>query len=590
VNARQRLARYAAALALLLSLAFGFYAVLEALGPRGFSFRDETFCFHQALSYRAGYPWLLTWANGNLLKLCQFKLYALSGSFQALHVPSLLAVALEAASLYFIGRRLGGPRVGQGAFLAALLSATALVQARSLLPFATLPGLLALSVALAFRRKEWAFLGGLLLASGFLDYEATAFALPGAAAFFYFEPRLKRSAAHAWALGVLVGIAAVLWVSRHSLADWWTMRTTYNAPLQASVRNPMGLRFWRWFFGGQAEAYLGVSGHGTFALWALPLAFVGLAWQGRRRAWLPLWLAGALLALVPSSQKFEPQRALAAVIPLALAAGFGWRWLWQQARSRTWLALLALALPLFGLWQEIHAFEASMLLGQRDYQRSQAWLALAKDPTVAGKVDAALLPLGLTWESALGSAANPHTAPLVWVPTDLDRDAPAGQAQVLHYPDGSVTGDLLLALPETDPLRQDLAWLRPFWLRISGLRGQREPAIQACRSALQAGLVKTPLARAAVWDKLLDDAIQSNRLTVDDLKALDQEAFRSPFFYRARMIYTWPKDLRLTRAFCALLARHSGADKLTEDERGLLAIPWDQVAATPHSPAWPAFQ
>jgi hypothetical protein len=50
----------------------GLYALLEALGPRGFSFRDETFCFHQALAFRAGFPWALTWANGNLLKLFQF--------------------------------------------------------------------------------------------------------------------------------------------------------------------------------------------------------------------------------------------------------------------------------------------------------------------------------------------------------------------------------------------------------------------------------------------------------------------------------------------------------------------------------------
>jgi hypothetical protein len=574
-------------LTLLLCGVLGLYAALEAFGPRGFSFRDETFCFHQALSYRAGYPWTLTWANGNLLKLAQFSLYSLTHSFKALHVPALCAVLLQAASLCFIGRRLGGPRVAQGAALAILLNATALVQARSLLPFATLPALMALSVALGLQRPRLAFLGGLLLACGFLDYEATVFALPGAAAFFFFEPKLKRPAAWAWALGLALGLAGVLWVSRHSLADWWSFRMAYNRPLETAAHNPSPQRLWCWFFGGPAEAYLGVTGHGTFALWALPLALLGLGLQAKRRPWLWLWTGGALLALVPASEKFEPQRALAGLIPLSLAAGFGWRWLWQRARTRPGLAVLALALPVFGLWQETRAFEHSMAQGQAAYQRSQVWLGLAKDPAVAGKLDAALLPIGLTLECAVGSASDPGSAPYVWVPGDLAADAPEAPSQALHYSDGSFTGDLLLALPASAPLRQDLAWLRPFWLRLSGWRGQRQPAIEACREALLRGAVKTALARAALWDTLLDDAIQSDRLNIKDLQALDHEGLRSPHFYRTRMIYSRPKDLRLTYWFCTLLQKYAGTEKLQDDERQLLTRPWAELPRTPGAPDWP---
>jgi hypothetical protein len=139
-------------------------------------------------------------------------------------------------------------------------------------------------------------------------------------------------------------------------------------------------------------------------------------------------------------------------------------------------------------------------------------------------------------------------------------------------------------------LSSDLALLRPFWLKISGLRGLRQPSIEACRQALAGDTLKTPLARAAVWNKLLEDAIQSNRLTPDDLLALDHGGFRSPFLYRARMAYSWPRDLRLTRSLCALLARHAGSDKLTEQERQLLTQPWDALPASPGAPDWPKFQ
>src|SRR6202008_2666140 len=102
------------------------------------------------------------------------------------------------------------------------------------------------------------------------------------------------------------------------------------------------------FFGARPEAYLGVRGHGSFAYWALPLALIGLGLQGWRRRWLWVWLLVALLALASGSVKFEPQRSIAALVPLCLAAGFGWRWLCQQGRLRRWAALLSLALPLLG--------------------------------------------------------------------------------------------------------------------------------------------------------------------------------------------------------------------------------------------------
>jgi hypothetical protein len=498
----------------------------------------------------------------------------------------LLALPLQAASLYIIAKRLGGPRAGQGAALATLLSATALLQARSLLPFATLPCLLSLGLALSFQGSYWALLGGLLCASGFLEYEATAFVLPGLAALLFFEPRLKRREAWAFALGGVLGTLVVVWLCRESLTQWWAYRMAYNRPLQSVPDNPVAARLWAWFFGGKPQAYLGILDHGTFAAWALPLGLLGLGLQSRRRPWILAWILGSLLALVPASAKFEPQRALSALIPLSLAAGLGWKTVWVWTRQRPWLAWALLILPFAGAAFEIHAFERSMQAGQADYQRSQAWESLAKDPSMAGQVDASLLPLGLTLECLLGPP-TPGQAPWVWLPSDLDRDAPQWPGQALRYGDGTPTGDLLMRVPLDEPLRQDLQHLRPLWLQISGLRGRRERSIPACRAALAGGQVNSHLARAAVWDFLLDACIQTNRLSVEDLRDLDSEAFRSPFFYRARLLYSWPKDLRLSYWLCYLMKKHCGAERLQDNERQLLAQAWDQIPSSPGAPAWP---
>jgi hypothetical protein len=571
----------------LLAGVMGLYALLEALGPRGFSFRDETFCFHQALSYRAGYPWAWTWANGNLLKLLQFQLYAWTGRWQVLHLPALLALGAQAGAVYAIGKRLGGPRVAQGALLASLLSATALLQARSLLPFATLPCLLALSAALALQGPRWACLGGLVCACGFLEYEATAFALPGLAALLFFEPTLERRSAWAFAMGAGLGLGLVAWLCRDSLLEWWSYRLAYNHPWAATAGNPVAQRLGAWFLGGEPQAYLGIRDHGVLAAWALPLGLLGLGLQARRRPWLLLWVAGALAALLPASSKFEPQRAFPALIPLGLAAGFAWRALWCATPRRPWLAYALLALPLLGAAYEVSAFERSMRAGEAEYQRSQAWQRLAQDPAVAGHVDAALLPVGLTFECLNGPPRPGTPAPWVWMPSDLDHDAPHWPGQAVSYPDGRPTGDLLMQVPAGDPLRQDLEVLRPLWLQISGLRGRREPAIAACRQALAGGRLHSHLGRCAVWDFLMDACIKSDSLRVADLQALDREGIHSAFFYRARLIYSRPKDQRLSYWLCSLLRKHAGADKLQDDERQLLAQDWDQLPPAPGAPAWP---
>ena len=568
---------------LLLSF-FGLYAVLELLGPRAFCIRDETFCFHQALIFRSTGPLAIAWGDGNILKFFQYTAYQMSGRWRAMHLPVLGALVAQGWALYSIGFRLGGRRVAQGALLAALLSATALLQARSLLSFAILPGLLSVAVALILRGGIWAWVGGALFSAGFLDYEATLFALPGLAALLYLEPRLARSSSRRGLAGMLLGLALVLWACRYSLGEWWLQRMSYNLPSRHLSEQHFFGRIFAWFFGGDAQAYLGVTGHGSFATWALPLAVLGLGLQARRRPWLLVWLFGGLVAMLPASAKLEPQRAFHIVLPLSLAAGFGWRWIWWRARWRPWLAWLLLLLPVVGLGWEQRAFEQSMRAGQDLYGRSQAWSRLGHDPAFTGKIDASLMPLGFAWEALVEPPAG--TAPWVWVPSDLAQELPAHEVEqrALQDAEGRFTGDLLIALPDQDPLRKDLAVLRQHWSHQARLKSDM---VTGYRRLLHDHGIKTSMGRAVLEKFLIEAGIQSDHYGLEDLQHLAQEPFKSPLLYRSMLIPTWPKDLRLSYWLCHLLEKHCGSSSLSDQERQLLSHPWAEIPISPGAPAWP---
>jgi hypothetical protein len=569
----------------LLLAAFALLAILEAFGPHGFAGRDEIMVLEDMARRAQGGIAFPPWGNGCLLKSVQEWLWKASGSWQSAHVPVLLAMGVEAGALGWLGWQLGGRALAQGAVLAALLSATTLLQARSLLPFAILPALLSLSAALILRGRWWALLGGALLACGFLEYEGTLFALPGFAALLFLEPRLRGRRPWATSLtGFTLALAGVLYYCRAGLAEWWHFRQAYAAPLHNAAPERTLLQLSSWCFGGRPEAYLGVYGHPVPALWVLPFLGAGLILQARRRPWLILWIVAALAALLPASGAFEPQRTVAAFPALALAAGFGWKWAWTRARPRPALAWLLVTLPWLGLGLEQRALDQSMALGQERYERSQAWIAVSQDPRFHSKVDAMLMPSGLAIESVVGPLQGP--AQWVWLPGDLGDDAPPWKGVALKDSQGHFTGDALAQVPAgPQPLLADLAFLRAFWVKLP----RERPLIAiACRQALQGPALKTPVARASVWMTLILWGVPVGSFSIDDLKALDAEGFKSPRFYRASTTPAMAKDLRLYYWFLWLMRRHAGAERMTPGEREFLAQNWAQVQQAPGSPAWPA--
>jgi hypothetical protein len=571
----------------LLLLAFALLALLEAFGPRGFSGRDELLVL-QDMARRAQGPAIPAWGNwgnGCMLKILQSRAWVWSGDWRSLHVPVLLAIALEGAALGWLGCCLGGRAVAQGAILAGLLSATTLLHARSLLPFAILPALLCVSAALMLRGRWAALAGGLLLACGFLDYEGTVFALPGLAAMLALEPRLRQR--HAWApalLGFAGGLAAVLYYCRFGLREWWDYRLTFYPPFANVTGGYTWLELRSWLWGGNPEAYLGVHGHPVPALWVLPFLGAGLILQTRRRPWLIVAILAGLAGLMPASGAFEPQRTVAAFPALALAAGFGWKWAWDQARPRPALAWLLLVLPWLGLGLEQRALDRSLLLGSERYARSQAWMAVAQDPRIHSKVNAMLMPAGLAMESVMGPLQGP--AQWVWLPGDLGEDAPPWKGLALYDHQGHLTGDALVQIPSrgSEVLLADLAFLRTFWTQLPPLRAD---TARACRQALEGPSLKTPVARASVWMTFIMNGVPVNAFTLADLQALDREAFKSPRFYRACTSIVIGKDLRLYYWLLWLLRRHAGAEKLSPGERDFLKHPWAQIPILPDGPVWP---
>jgi hypothetical protein len=544
-----------AATAALLAVA-ALWALLETFGPRGFALRDESMVLAGAKRFAEGGGWNPAWGRGSLTRWLQYRLMAL-GSWRFLHIPILLAVVSQSALFARLGRRLGGPRVAQGALLAGVLSAAFLVQARSLLPFAVLPCLLALSMLGLLRGGAWAAAGGFVAALGLLEYEGVLLALPGLAAMSLFEPHLKDRAGRWFMLGALLALPLVLGLSLHSLQDWWRYRLMAN-PIHGDAAGALR-RVWQWFTGGPTQPFMGVSGHSAFPLWALPLALLGLATQARRRPWLWLWFLACLAAQIPGTPIFEPQRSIAALPVLCLAAGFGWAAAWRWSRSRRGLALALLCLPVLGLALELRAFDRSMRAGQEHYNRSQAWMGFARAHGGEANLDASLLPLGFAMEAVHGS--RPGLPREIWVPLDFAADAPAWPGRLMLDNAGQAT-DMVLRPPAADPLLMELAALRGTWLRFNDERSQQA---QLCREALAYRNLRSPLARLALWQVLMDNTVRAGQFTPADFDALAREHFRSPSFYQRFVQDALERDPALAGRLLQLGMRKAGAKNFPAD-------------------------
>jgi hypothetical protein len=551
-------------------------ALLEALGPRGLCLMDEVTCLWHAARVRDHGLWELAWGNGTLTRWVQGHLLALGANWRGIHAPILAALALQGWAVARLGRRLGGPLVAQGALLAAVLSATFMVQARSVLPFAELPAIACVAAVLALEGPAYAWLGGFIAALGLLEYEGVIFAYPGLLAFLLLERRVKSKTWLSFGAGFALGLPVVLAAVWPSLHDWWIYRLSHNEPGHAVRHGRMLAQLWHWLIGGNANAYLGVRYHSAFPAWALALAALGLGVQARRRSWLWLWCAVSLTALIPFSPVFEPHRAISALPALLLASGFGWRWAWQRARTRPVAAWALALLPLAGFAFELKAFERSMDDFDNTYVSSQAWMDLSRHPGPA--LNAQVLPLGWAWEAIYqGPAQGPPT--WVWVPQMLASDAPPWPAQALQSRSGAFVGDLLLQAPAQDPLLAELAWLRGFWLRLPD--SKRSQCTLLCRAALREAPLKQPLSRAALWSVFFEHAVTAGQVTDDDLRRFDREGFKSVLLYKNSLARADARQTRLTYWFLYLQRKHAEHPRLTFAEAGLLATPWDSLPPLP---------
>lgn len=545
------------------------WALIECLGPRGFALRDEATCVDLAQRFVTSHVWGPAWSRGSFLRWIQYHAMDWGHSWRWLHLPVLAAFTLQCWCLQRLARRFGSPLVAQGAVLAACLSAAALVQARSILPFAATPALLLLSVELAFQGPRRAALGGALLAVALAEYEGAFLALPGIALLLLTEPRLPKGRWKYFAFGVVLCFPFIFMLTMQNWQDWLMWRLRHNAPGAATGESsPFVLRLWQWLTGAEPNPYLGVWHHSSYAAWALPFVALGLATQWRKRAWLLVWMAGGLAGLIPGAFIFEPHRTIAAVPALSLAAGLGWAWAWSRSKRWPVLAPLLLLLPIAGLAWELKAFDRSMREGDYDYASSEAWLRARDSMEIRPSLQAGLLPVGRAWEAVWGPDA-PNAPRLVWVPVDLAADGPGWPAQALLNRQGQRTGDLLLQAPASHPLLTELSWLRGFWDRLPDAEGGMT---DACRRALQDASVKQPLARAALWSVLLRNGPRSGHLKPADLWALKAERFQSVLLYRGARVYSF--DPRLNYDLCWIQRLVLGEKSLNASEKTILAQDW----------------
>ena len=107
---------------------------------QGFAHGDESGVLTFLQRVREGMPWRWIILNGSLHKSAVYLvMQAWPGSLWAMSLPGLLALPLETALLFELGKRLAGPRAGFLAVVASLCTAFTLVRARAGLSFSIFP-------------------------------------------------------------------------------------------------------------------------------------------------------------------------------------------------------------------------------------------------------------------------------------------------------------------------------------------------------------------------------------------------------------------------------------------------------------------
>lgn len=274
----------------------------------------------------------------------------------ALHVPALAALAAESALLWSLLR----PRFGEdGAAAAVAINATAafsLLLARSLLSFSLLPVefLFCLWTLPRLDRGPAALGLGLLMALLLADYEAWIGAVPLLLLAASGEASLDRRRKTQLWLGLLLGAAALAWLSRWHLAEYLQRRAGANSGAGAAGRllRDFGANALTYFSGGPRRA-LWLEGHAAFPALLWPLALWGML----RAPWR--WTAMALIGLLPLAAHnsiVESNRAVLSWAPWMLLCGAGWSALSARLLPR-WrpalLTVLALSAMGLGFWGHV---------------------------------------------------------------------------------------------------------------------------------------------------------------------------------------------------------------------------------------------
>lgn len=351
----------------------------------GFCLGDEADVVGWMQRVREGMPspWLLGSGQGHRWLLRQ-AMGLWPGTLGVTALPGLLALGVEAALLYVLGRSLGGPRAGFFAVAAGLGAAFTLVRARAGLSFSLFPAEWLALVWLRTRcQRPWAWLlwGG-LLGLCFFDYEAW---IP-AGLLLILVPFLGPLSARqrAWeAVGLTITLALLLpW---DQVAEHWQRRRNASLFLASASSASAG---WKGVLGlvqgAKSMPYMAPAGQGVLPwLYVLALPLGLKAWGPR--AWVPLLsvVLGVALVLAGGAPYGVPaHRFIAAWPAVALVVGLGLAGLWTsltQARSRYLLAVALVAgtgLQLFAWSGAQAASDAAFRAPVRDLKRAAdaAWM------------------------------------------------------------------------------------------------------------------------------------------------------------------------------------------------------------------------
>ena len=333
----------------------------------GYAFGDETDVIALVQRIREGAPLdLRPGCIHRCLMLASLSLWP--GQLWASSLPAMLALALEGALLFGLGKRVGGARLGFFSVLVGMASAFTLVRARSALSFALFPAEWLLIVWLRLRCSKpwhWALWGCGL---GLLTFEYDAF-IPAAALLVlapFPETAVRRQ--RAWELAGLV-LVLVLFFDLGSLTHYWQRRQAASLA-QAGSQSPgwwAGLK--DLVLGGASLPYLEPAEHGVLPVW-LCLAMLLGSLQWARQRWVPLaYLAvGVSLPLLGGALYGLPaHRVIVAWPVIALVAARGLEGLWAWAPSRRVKGIFALGLGL-AVAQELRAWNANQRHMDADFR------------------------------------------------------------------------------------------------------------------------------------------------------------------------------------------------------------------------------